>query len=139
MKIRIVTQDDQNQLIALWNSCGLVRPWNDPEKDIARKRHVQPELFIVGTIDGKLMASAMGGYDGHRGNIYYLAVSPEHQGNGFGPKMVKWLAARFEAMGCPKINVMIRAENSAVSAFYDRLGFVRETTLLCSQRLISDL
>ncbi|MFP3617399.1 GNAT family N-acetyltransferase, partial [Paraburkholderia sp. SIMBA_050] len=75
---------DESAVVALWQACGLTRPWNDPHRDIARKLTEQPELFLVGEADGRLVASAMIGFDGHRGWVYYLAVAPACQGRGYG-------------------------------------------------------
>ena len=75
MNIRAFRPDDESAVIALWQACGLIRPWNDPRKDIARKLTVQPELFLVGTIDAAVMASVMAGYEGHRGWVNYLAAA----------------------------------------------------------------
>lgn len=61
LQIRPFLEADTSAVIALWHDCGLTRPWNDPLKDIQRKLAVQPELFLVGEIDGKVMASAMAG------------------------------------------------------------------------------
>ena len=79
MQIRSFQLADEPAVVALWQACGLTRPWNDPHKDIARKLTEQPELFLVGTVGAALMATAMIGYDGHRGWVYYLAVAAEHR------------------------------------------------------------
>jgi len=79
LAIRPFHPTDETALIALWHACGLTRPWNDPRKDIARKLTVQSDLFLVGELDGAIVATLMGGYDGHRGWINYLAVSPLHR------------------------------------------------------------
>lgn len=84
MNIRPFQESDRAAIIALWTDCGLTRPWNDPDKDISRKLAIQPELFFVGEINHKVIASAMAGYDGHRGSVFYLAVAPAHQHQGFG-------------------------------------------------------
>lgn len=76
MQIRPFEPADEAPVVALWQECRLTRPWNDPHKDIARKLTVQPELFLVGVIDGIVMASVMAGYEGHRGWVNYLAVAP---------------------------------------------------------------
>jgi ribosomal protein S18 acetylase RimI-like enzyme len=75
LRIRSFQPSDTESIIGLWEHCGLVRPWNDPRKDIERKLRVQPELFLVAEIDEQLVGSAMAGYDGHRGRVYYFAVS----------------------------------------------------------------
>ena len=67
MQIRPYREADEAAVVALWQSCGLTRPWNDPHKDIARKLTVQRELFLVGELDGRVVASVMAGYEGHRG------------------------------------------------------------------------
>ena len=80
IKIRPFQSDDEEAVVALWQECGLTRPWNDPHADIARKLTEQPELFLVGTVGDELVATAMVGFDGHRGWVYYLAVSPRIAG-----------------------------------------------------------
>lgn len=67
MQVRRFDESDTAAVIALWQACALTRAWNDPALDIARKLGVQPELFLIGEVAGRLMASAMVGYDGHRG------------------------------------------------------------------------
>ena len=85
--------EDEPAVINLWTRCGLVRPHNDPRKDIHRKSKVKPDMFLVGLIEGKLVATVMVGYEGHRGWINYLAVCPEHQKMGFGKQMMDEAAA----------------------------------------------
>ena len=80
--IRPFQEGDEEAMVSLWNICKLTVPWNNPYKDIARKLNVQPELFLVGYLEYKLISSVMGGYDGYRGWINYLAVHPEFQASG---------------------------------------------------------
>ena len=76
MDIRAYLESDEEAVIALWQDCGLVVAHNDPRRDIARKLEVGRDLFLVGVEAGEVVASVMGGYDGHRGWVNYLAVSP---------------------------------------------------------------
>ena len=82
MTIRPFRPDDEAAVIDLWRACDLLRPWNDPHKDIARKLRVNPELFLVGVIENRVVATVMAGYEGHRGWINYLGVDPSHQRKG---------------------------------------------------------
>ena len=77
LEIRPYREADEDTAIALWQECELVRPWNDPIKDIRRKLRIQRDLFLVGLLDGRLVATVMAGYEGHRGWINYLAVAPD--------------------------------------------------------------
>ena len=113
-------------------------PWNDPAADIARKCADSPELFFVGEVDGGLVASCMAGYDGHRGWIYYLAVSPAMQRRGLASKIVAHAEAALAAAGCPKIDLMVRDSNHSVQAFYHSIGYVTDPVTVLSKRLVED-
>ena len=138
MIIRPFAEEDQHTVIRLWQRCGLVVPWNDPAADIERKLRVDPELFVVGLEGTELIACAMGGYDGHRGSIFYLAVDPNHQGKGCGRRIVEHLATWLTGRGCPKLNILVRSTNRQVVEFYRRLGFNSEEILCLGKRLIDD-
>lgn len=138
LTIRTFHPDDEPAVVALWQAAGLTRPWNDPHADIARKLAVQPELFLVGVHEGRLVASAMGGYDGHRGSVYYLAVSPAYERRGAARRLMEELEQRLIALGCPKLNLMVRVDNEAAHGFYDRLAYVHDPVACRSKRLISD-
>ncbi|MCS5735644.1 GNAT family acetyltransferase [Herbiconiux sp. CPCC 203386] len=131
---------DTDAVVALWQACGLVRPWNDPRKDIARKLTTQPELFLVAeSIDtGALLGSAMVGYDGHRGWVNYLAVDPAAQGGGIGRALMTEAETLLRERGCPKLNLQIRAGNEPVMAFYEALGYAPDGAVSFGKRLIPD-
>jgi ribosomal protein S18 acetylase RimI-like enzyme len=136
--IRSYDAADEAALVALWARCDLVRPWNDPRKDIQRKLQVQPELLLMGILEETLVASVMAGYEGHRGWINYLAVAPEYQGHGFGRVILEHAEAELRARGCPKINLMVRSTNRQVLAFYERLGYQRDDVVSLGKRLEHD-
>jgi ribosomal protein S18 acetylase RimI-like enzyme len=138
MHIRPFRPADQDALIELWQRCGLTRPWNDPYQDIQRKLGTQPELFLVGERDGVLLASAMAGFDGHRGWVNYLAVAPERQRQGLGRQLMKEVERRLSGLGCPKLNLQMRSDNQAVLAFYQRLGYRVDEVVSLGKRLIAD-
>lgn len=138
MNIRAYQPADEPAVIALWKECGLVRPQNDPRADIRRKLAVNPELFLVGTIDGQIAASVMAGYEGHRGWINYLAVAPALQQLGYGRQIMARAEELLLALGCPKINLQVRTTNQQVIEFYQRLGFVQDEVVSLGKRLIPD-
>lgn len=138
MIIRPFEDDDRQTVIKLWRRCGLVVAWNDPEADIDRKLRVDPELFVVGLAGSRLVATAMGGYDGHRGSLYYLAVDAEQQGRGYGRKIADYIADLLEQRGCPKLNIMVRSSNTGMINFYHRLGFKTDEVVCLGKRLIED-
>lgn len=138
MLVRAYHPDDEEAVIDLWKRCDLVRAQNDPKKDIARKMKVNPELFLVGTLEGLIVAAVMAGYEGHRGWLNYLAVAPEQQRSGLGRLMVDEAERKLRALGCPKINLQVRTTNRAVIAFYQRLGFVADDVMSMGKRLVKD-
>lgn len=138
MQIRPYTPADETAVIALWQRCELTRPWNDPRKDIERKLTVHPELFVVGERQGQIVATAMAGFDGHRGWINYLAVSPEVQKQGLGRQLMTHVEQALTAMGCPKLNLQVRAGNAQALAFYQAIGYGQDELVSMGKRLISD-
>ncbi|EED66461.1 GNAT family acetyltransferase [Comamonas testosteroni] len=140
MQVRAFTLADTEAVVQLWQDCELTRPWNDPHKDIARKLSVSPDLFWLGCdADGRIIASIMVGYDGHRGWINYLAVHPAHQRRGHARQLMQRAERALSELGCPKLNLQVRAGNEAVLAFYESLGYADDRTLSLGKRLIPDL
>jgi ribosomal protein S18 acetylase RimI-like enzyme len=138
VQIRPFQEADREAVIQLWQDCGLTVPWNDPNKDIDRKCQVGAELFLVGERDGTVIASAMGGYEGHRGWVNYLAVDPQHQRQGLAKQLMQTLELKLTALGCPKINLQVRSTNASVLAFYEALGYQVDAAVSLGKRLISD-
>lgn len=139
MQIRTYRESDEEAVVALWNTCGLTRPWNNPHKDIARKLTVQRELFLVGEFEGELAATVMAGFEGHRGWVNYLAVSPELRGRGYGARLMQVVEEQFAELGCPKVSLLVRSSNAAVLDFYRRLGYVADDAVPLGKRLIPDV
>lgn len=147
VRIRPFADDDEDAVVALWYAAGLVRPWNDPHRDIARKKRVQRDLFLVaedvsgaaGRSSGAVIGTAMAGYDGHRGRVHYLAVAPDRWGDGVGRALMAEAESRLLALGCPKVDVQIRAGNERVSGFYDRLGYTADGVSSLGKRLVPDV
>ncbi len=135
MKIRAYTQQDKEDVISLWDECGLVVPQNNPAKDIERKLKVDPELFLVGLRENAVVATVMGGYEGHRGWINYLAVKPAQQRKGYGQAIMQAVEALLIKKGCPKINLQVRKTNESVIAFYAAIGYSNDNVVGLGKRL----
>jgi ribosomal protein S18 acetylase RimI-like enzyme len=138
MKTRPFQIRDEIEVINLWRECDLIVPWNDPKKDIERKLKVNPELFLVGENNDQIVASVMGGYEGHRGWINYLAVSPAHRRKGYGRKIMFEVERLIKDKGCPKINLQVRANNTDIIAFYEAIGFIDDQVIGLGKRLEKD-
>lgn len=147
MLIRPFAEPDTDAVVALWECCGLVRPWNDPRADIARKLTEQPELFLVGETGetgetsgetSGIVATAMAGFDGHRGWVHYLAVDPLRQRQGLGRAIMAEVERLLVERGCPKLNLQVRSDNLKVLGFYRGLGYGEDQVLSLGKRLILD-
>jgi len=126
MNIRPFRAQDQDAVINLRERAQLLRPWNDPIKDIARKMAYQPDLFVVGECNSQLVATAMIGYDGHRGTLFYFAIDPDYQGHGLGQKLLNYAGSLLTELGCSKLNILVRSENIAGAEFYTKAGFQQD-------------
>jgi len=138
MQLRPYAAADEAAVVALWRRCDLTRPWNDPHKDIQRKLTTQAELFLVGELEGGIIATIMAGFDGHRGWVNYLAVAPEHRARGYGRLLMRHIEEKLTARGCPKLNIQVRASNQAVLAFYRKIGYSIDEAVSLGKRLIPD-
>jgi ribosomal protein S18 acetylase RimI-like enzyme len=136
--LRSYRSEDEPMVIALWQACQLVVSHNNPRRDIARKRRVNPEWFLVGELGGRIVATCMVGYEGHRGWINYLAVDPEFQRCGYGRQIMAEAERLLRQAGCPKINLQVRASNTAVVQFYRNLGFKVDEVVSMGKRLEAD-
>ncbi len=138
MNIKPYHPDNQQAVINLWQACNLVVAWNDPIKDIQRKMLVDPDLFLIGELSEDIVATVMGGYEGHRGWINYLAVSPEHQRKGYARAMMQQVEVLILQKGSPKINLQVRSNNIDVVHFYQAIGYDIENAVGLGKRLIPD-
>ncbi len=138
LQVRTFDEADRHEVVALWQACDLLRPWNDPDRDIDRKASHDPDGFLIGEVDGRIVAVAMAGYDGHRGWVNYLAVHPDLRGDGIGRTMMQAAEERLARLGCPKINTQVRGSNEDAIAFYEQVGFSRDDVVSLGRRLVPD-
>jgi ribosomal protein S18 acetylase RimI-like enzyme len=121
--------------VALWHEAGLTRPWNDPVADLQRAAAGPASAVLAGLDDGRLLATAMVGHDGHRGSVYYVAVRPDARGNGHGREIMRACEDWLSDHGIPKLNLMVRGQNESTAAFYAALGYGRDDVVVLSKRL----
>lgn len=138
MEIRKYNSFDEEQVIELWITCNLVKPWNNPKQDIERKLKVDPDLFLVGIFENKIIATVMGGYEGHRGWINYLATDPSLRRKGFASEIMNSIENKLKEKGAPKINLQIRTSNESVIKFYKSLNYKVDDVVSMGKRLVED-
>jgi ribosomal protein S18 acetylase RimI-like enzyme len=135
LTIAPIADADVAAVIALWQRCGLTRPWNDPAADIALARKGPNAAMLVGRDGRGIAASVLVGHDGHRGWVYYVAVDPDNRHKGYGRVIMDaaedWLRVR----GIEKLQLMVRPDNSQVQAFYQSLGYVEQERIVYAKWL----
>jgi ribosomal protein S18 acetylase RimI-like enzyme len=135
MRIGPIEDGEIAAVLELWKRCALLHPDNDARADIARARNAASSALLVGRTGGTVIATAMAGFDGHRGWVYYLAVAPDQQRGGHGKAMLaaaeRWLRER----GAPKVMLLVAESNSGVRGFYEKLGFTRSPVIVMGRML----
>ena len=135
LTIAPIQDGDIADVIALWQRCGLSRPWNDPAADIAGARQGENAAMLVGRDGSGIVASVLVGHDGHRGWVYYVAVDPDCRHKGYGRAIMDaaehWLRRR----GIEKLQLMLRSDNSQVQAFYQSLGYLEQERIIYAKWL----
>ena len=132
-------ESDRAGVIALWNEAFPGNsPWNVPDEDIDRKLKIQKELFIVAEYENDIIGSAMAGFDGHRGWVYYVAVLKKYRKQNVGEALMNHVERELVKIGCTKLNLQVRSTNTEVIDFYKRLGYSTEDRVSMAKRLTSD-
>ena len=138
MIFREYAERDLDAVVSLWDACNLTRPWNPPRLDIALVQESGHGALLLAEEGGEIVGSVMVGHDGHRGWLYYLAVSPARQRGGLGKALVaeaeKWLEAR----GVRKVQLLVRPENTGVLRFYEAIGYEEQPIKLMTRWLKKD-
>jgi ribosomal protein S18 acetylase RimI-like enzyme len=134
--IRPYRESDNAAVVSLWQEVFADDPpWNGPEAVIRRKLGVQRELFLVGELTGKVVATVLAGFDGVRGWIHHLAVAPSLRRRGIATRMMREAESGLAKLGCPKINLQVRPGSTGVVAFYRTLGYEVEERVSMGKRL----
>ena len=123
LAITAIEDADISAVVALWERCGLTRPWNDPAADIALARKGANSTILLGREDDKIIASAMVGHEGHRGWVYYVAVDPDCQKRGFGRAIMDAAENWLRQAGIAKLQLLVRRDNAKAGAFYQGIGY----------------
>jgi len=135
LSITPAAEADLPDIAALWERCGLTRPWNDPRADMTLARRGANSTILVGKHGESVAASVMVGHDGHRGWVYYVAVDPAAQRSGLGRAIMTAAEDWLKLRGIAKVELLIRPENSAVQRFYESLGYAVEPRTVMSRWL----
>lgn len=135
LSIAPIADADVAGVVALWERCGLTRPWNEPAADIALARKGENATILVGRKRDAIVATALVGHDGHRGWVYYVAVDPAQQGNGFGRIIMNAAEDWLRKTGVEKLMLMVRPENTAVRNFYESIGYGEQPRLIFAKWL----
>ena len=138
LAIAPIADADIPAVVALWQACGLTRPWNDPASDIALARRGPNSTVLIGRDGGAIVATAMVGHDGHRGWVYYLSADPALRRQGIGKALMDAAEAWLKARGVPKIQLMVRETNISVLGFYQRIGYEPNPVKLVQKWLRSE-
>src|SRR5262245_13722827 len=129
-------ESDESAVIELWRAVSpITAPHHDPATSIRKKLAVDPELFFVADLDGNVVGTVMGGYDGHRGWIYSVAVNSKHRRQGIGTALMRRVEAALVERGCPKINLQVLISNPGAVGFYETLGYCVEERISMGKTL----
>jgi ribosomal protein S18 acetylase RimI-like enzyme len=135
LSITAIVDADISDVVALWQACGLTRPWNDPEADIALARRRANSTVLIGRNGAAIVATAMVGHDGHRGWVYYVAVDPDHRAQGHGRTIMNAAEDWLRQAGIAKLQLLVRRTNAKAGAFYQSLGYAEAETIVFAKWL----
>lgn len=135
MRIEPAAAADREAVIALWQEAGLTRPWNDSIADFDQALANPTSTILLARDDTGLTGTVMAGFDGHRGWVYYLAASPDRQGQGIGRELMKAAERWLIDLGCLRVRLMVRTDNAAANGFYEAIGYDRQDVVTLGRTL----
>ena len=123
MRVATAVAQDRAAVIALWQAAGLTRPWNDPGSDFDLALSNPTSTILIVRDGDEVIGSAMVGFDGHRGWVYYLATHPDRLKQGIGRSLMSAAEDWLQQSGCSRPRLMVRGDNLAARGFYQALGY----------------
>jgi ribosomal protein S18 acetylase RimI-like enzyme len=135
LSVAPIEDGDVAAVIALWQRCGLTRPWNDPAADIALARRGPSATVLIGRDGDTIAATALVGHDGHRGWVYYVAVDPDRRAKGYGRAIMAAAEDWLRQAGIAKLQLMVRPDNAKVQAFYESIGYDEQERIVYAKWL----
>ena len=137
VKIRVFKKSDSKSVIKLWKDCFAYysSPHNKPEISLKVKLKHKDGLLFIAAEGSAIVGSVMAGFDGHRGWIYSMAVTPEYRTKGLGSRLLKHAEKELKKRGAPKINLQVMPDNEGVVKFYEKNGYNVEPRISMGKRL----
>ena len=133
MKIEKFTMESYEDIVDLWRKSGISVGSTDTRDEIERMLQRNPELFLIGKVDNKVIGVVMGGFDGRRGYVHHLAIDPDYQRKGFGTMIMDDIIKKFRKIGVHKVHLFIEKYNKELVEFYKNLGWeIRDDLIMMS-------
>jgi uncharacterized protein len=135
--IRSATVHDSASLADLWRVAGLRFHPELTDRELAAPL-AQGLVLVDEDPPGEITGTVFGSYDGMRGWIHRLATRPDRRRRGIGAALLTELERRLLALGCPKVNLLIEPDNTAVAGFYARFGYRPDELLFMEKWLVTE-
>ena len=121
--IRPVREDELAAVLRLWRAAGVTPPsTSDSVEGLSRLIREPAASLLVATIDNQIVGSVIGGWDGWRGNIYRLAVTPELRRKGIARRLVAEISRELFAKGAARLSALVEHEHQWAMDFWDSLS-----------------
>lgn len=117
--------EDYPAVRVLWESMekGVRLGRSDGSDEIEKKTSRDPDLFLVAEIDGQIVGSVIGGFDGRRGMLYHLAVAASFRAQGIASQLMTEVESRLRAKGCLKSYLLVVNDNDEAMRYYEKRGW----------------
>jgi ribosomal protein S18 acetylase RimI-like enzyme len=116
---------DYESVYTLWAGMekGVKISRSDSMPEIQKKVARDADLFLVAEVDGRVVGSVIGGFDGRRGFVYHLAVAVPFRGQGIGSRLMDEVESRLRAKGCLKCYLLVAGDNVEAERYYEQRGW----------------
>jgi ribosomal protein S18 acetylase RimI-like enzyme len=109
-------------VLTLWQKSGVTPPSVLDSIDGLTRLIGEPGgILLVAVINGQIVGSVIGGWDGWRGNIYRLAVTPRYRRRGIARRLVAEISSALFAKGAARLTALVEREHRWAIDFWESL------------------
>jgi ribosomal protein S18 acetylase RimI-like enzyme len=105
-------------LLALWRKAETHPSATDDVDGLRTLFDSDPESMLVAEEDGDIVGALIATFDGWRGNMYRLAVLPEHRRRGIACALVRAGESRLRSRGARRITALVAHEQAGAPEFW---------------------
>ena len=120
--IRDCCAEEVEAVLQLWRQATHPSA-TDTADDLRRAVAGNSADVLIALVGSRIVGSIIGAFDGWRGNVYRLAVHPEHRRRGIARALVAEVEKRLSDKGARRITALVEKDHPWADRFWQAVGY----------------